>query len=225
MLRHSLLLQVLLLQSLLGHLIIIQAAEEATVDAEEEEEEDYVRVLVGFHDLHQEKEYVSGQRMRPRTGKPQAKVNYEFKKTEALAMQVTRAELEEMKRDSKFSYIEEDILVPVATGASNPVNNGTTILEEETHRQLLEFRSYGIELTQAHRTIDPDPDWDQECGVYLCVVDSGVFLNNADIPYSRGDGYVEGETFGDAEGQEWYNPRGTDHGTQVAVSTTNCIVL
>ncbi|CAJ1954205.1 unnamed protein product [Cylindrotheca closterium] len=210
--RHIILMQMLLLLGFASELI--QAADEET------DEEEYVRVLVGFHDRDQEKEYVRRQRMRPRTGKPQANVNYEFKQTEALAMQVTRAELEEMRRDSKqFSYVEEDILVPVAAaggvgGASNPVNS--TILDKEAQRQLLEFRSYGIELTQAHRTINPDPDWDQECGVYLCVIDSGVFLNNADIPYSRGDGYVEGKTFGNAEGQEWFNPRGTDHGTQVA---------
>ncbi|CAJ1954202.1 unnamed protein product [Cylindrotheca closterium] len=212
--RQILLLQILLLLGLVSQLI--QAAEEESEQAEEE----YVRVLVGFHDRDQEKEYVRRQRVRPRTGKPQAKVNYEFQKTEAVAMQVTRRELEEMKKDSKqFSYVEEDILVPVAAawagGAGSNPSNATT-LDEEAQRRLIELRNYGIELTQAHRTIDPDPDWDQECGVYLCVVDSGVFLNNADIPYSRGDGYVEGKAFGDAEGDQWFNPRGTDHGTQVA---------
>ncbi|CAJ1954206.1 unnamed protein product [Cylindrotheca closterium] len=212
-LRKILLLRVLLILSLVSPLI--QAAEE---ESEQREDDDYVRVLVGFHDRDQEKEYVRRQRMRPRTGKPQSKINYEFKQTEALAMQVTRAELEEMRRDSKqFSYVEEDILVPVAAaaGSSNSAN-ATNTWDERMQRQLLEFKSYGIELTQAHRTINPDPNWDQECGVYLCVIDSGVFIDNLDIPYSRGDGYVDGKTFGSAEGQEWFNPKGTDHGTQVA---------
>ncbi|CAJ1954200.1 unnamed protein product [Cylindrotheca closterium] len=206
-LRHTNLFQFLILQSLLlSHLLLTAQAQE------QEDEEEYVRVLVGFHDVQQEKEYVRRQRMQPRTaGRPKSKINYTFKQTEALAMQVTLSELEEMKKDSRFSYIEDDVLVPVA-GFSNPTN--VTALVEETHRQLAEATNYGIELTQANRIISPDPDY-QECAVYACVVDSGVFIDNADIPYSRGDGYVDGATFGDAVGQDWYYPRGTSHGTYV----------
>mmetsp|Transcript_35052 Transcript_35052/g.84866 ORF Transcript_35052/g.84866 Transcript_35052/m.84866 type:complete len:530 (-) Transcript_35052:179-1768(-) len=205
--RHTLLPQVLLLLSILSEAITA-------------EEEEYVRVLVGFHDRQEEKEYVRRQRMQPRTagGKPKSKIKYEFKKTEAVAMEVTLAELEEMKKDSKkFSYIEEDILVPVATGASSitPIMNATTTLEEETRRRLAEVTNWGIEMTQADRIISPDPNWDQECGVYACAVDSGLFLDHEDIPYSRGDGYVDGKTFGTAEGQEWFYPRGTSHGTYI----------
>lgn len=219
-LRNNVLFRFLLLQCLVTRLIQAAVEVEVEVPVEAEEAEDYVRVLVGFRDLQEEKEYVRRQRMQPRSGKPKAKINYQFQQTEALAMQVTREELQEMKKDSKFSYIEEDVLVPVAGGGA--LVNATNMLHEgvaEAHRQLFEFTNYGINLTQAQRIISPDPDWDQECGVYACVVDSGVFLANADIPYSRGDGYVDGKSFGGAEGEDWYYPRGTNHGTHVAVSS------
>jgi len=70
-----------------------------------------------------------------------------------------------------------------------------------------EYKSYGIGLTQADRTINPDPNFGEGCGVYACVVDSGVDLDNADVPYSLGDGYVDGRAFSTAAGQQWFNPK------------------
>lgn len=214
LLRQSLLFQLLLL----WHIICIgssvaQAAEEESSFNDDDDDEEYVRVMVGFRDRAESKAYVRAQRFQARTasGKPKTKINYQFQQTDAVAMEVTKAELEEMKRSKQFQYIEEDILVPVAT--SNISLDNTTAV-----RELFEFRSYGIELTQAQRTMNPDTTSDEQCIVHLCVVDSGVFLNNADIPYSRGDGYTDGQSFGAASGQDWANPRDTSHGTHVAVS-------
>ena len=195
---NTLLLQILLLQCLFDQAVSIT----------HEEEEEYVKVLVGFRDRQDQQQYVRKSRRQPRTasGKPKTKIKYEYQTTEVVAMEVTRAELEEMRKDGSIDYIEEDFMVPLAQND-----------DDEDGPQ--ELTSYGIGLTQAHRTFTPDPTWDQQCGVYLCVVDSGVFIDNADIPYSRGDGFVDGKAFDEAEGEEWFNPRDSDHGTEVAVSS------
>ena len=73
------------------------------------------------------------------SGKPETIIKYEFQNTEAVAMEVTSAELEEMKKNNSFLYIEEDILVPVA--------------KDDDDYDGFEYKSYGIELTQADRTI------------------------------------------------------------------------
>jgi len=152
----------------------------------------------GFHDRREKREQQS--QSRTTSGESKARIIHQFKNTEAIAMEVTRSELEQMKNNNTFSYIEEDLEI-----------------FEAGHERVLqsEFVNYGIRMTQAHRTFAPDPSWDQQCGVYLCVVDSGVYLDNSDIPYSRGDGYVDGKSFGPAAGQDWSYPIGNNHGTQV----------
>lgn len=215
-LRHTLLFQFVLWQCLFNPAVSV-------------DDEEYVRVMVGFYNRDDEVEYVREQRRLSSTanGKPTTKVNYEFQTTEAVAMEATWAQLEEMKKDSRVLYIEEDLLVTEVSSAlrgksfyadDNAATRTTTLQDQaEDMRKLREIRSYAIEMMQADIDIDPDPTWDQECGVYTCVVDSGVYIDNEDIPYSRGDGYVDGKTFGPAEGQDWYYPRNSNHGTGVAV--------
>lgn len=206
MIRHTLLFHLLWLQCLFSQAVA------------QEEEEEYVRVLVGFRDAQEGKLYARyAQKAQSQhltaNGKPKTILKYEYETTGALAMRVTPDELEEMKKDAIFDYIEEDLKVPFAQND-----------DDEDDEEPTEIRSYGISMTQADRTFNPDPTWDQKCAVYLCVADSGVYLNNADIPYSRGDGYVDGRSFSEAleQGQEWYYPRNGSHGTEVAVSLLLC---
>lgn len=218
-LRHNYLFQLLWLQCL-----FLQAVAQ-------EDEEEYVRVLVGFHDPEETEQYVRKSQLQAPTasGKPKTKVSYEFQNTDAVAMEVTRAELEEMRKDATFDYIEEDIMVPLAKKNDDddwwrdeptrrPTPFPTFRPTPAPTEEIREYESYGIGLTQAYRTFHPDGTWDQQCGVYICSVDSGVFIDNADIPYSRGDGYVDGRSFGLAAGQDWYYPKKGSHGTETAVS-------
>mmetsp|Transcript_42400 Transcript_42400/g.102479 ORF Transcript_42400/g.102479 Transcript_42400/m.102479 type:complete len:215 (+) Transcript_42400:2894-3538(+) len=43
-------------------------------------------------------------------------------------------------------------------------------------------------------------------GVDTCIVDSGVYVNHKEFPYSRGDGYTTGRSFGSASNNLWYRP-------------------
>ena len=205
-LRHNLLFQLLWLQFLCSQAVA------------QEQDAEYVKVLVGFRDQEDIKQYVRKSRIQSRTasGIPQTKINYEFNNTNTVAMEVTRAELEEMRKDSTYDYIEEDFMVPLAKIHERIEEDFVVSIAKNDNED--EHESYGIGLTQAYRTFQPDGSWDQQCGVYLCAVDSGVFIDNADIPYYRGDGYVDGRSFGLADGQEWYYPRNGNHGTETAVS-------
>jgi hypothetical protein len=184
-------------------------------DAQDSSNEDeLIKVLVGFHNVREENAYVSRQQAL-RGGRSRSRIKHQFKNTNALAMEVTKAELAVMRTDPKFKYIEDDVLVYQANSTRvppSPINNHATArsLEEEVN-------SYGLWRTQADQEIRPAESSD-DCVINLCVVDSGLFVDHEDIPYSVGDGYIRGEEFGLPSGQRWYFPQNTDHGTGVTVS-------
>lgn len=224
--HYSILILQLLLMACIARHSDPEARKHRTPDFGNSEEEETVRVILGFHDLEEERAFIEQNVVRQRTGSSRtSKISHRFEKAQAVAMEVSKSELEEMTADSRFSFVEEDILVPVADGVGVGVGgiaipaNASGI--DGRARKLAERTSYGITLTQSDRNVNPDPYSDQECTVYACVVDSGVYLDHEDIPYSRGDGYVDGRAFGVPDGEEWYHPRDTDHGTNVAVSRWN----
>jgi hypothetical protein len=180
-------------------------------------EDELIKVLVGFHNVREENAYVSRQQGL-RGGRSRSRIKHQFKNTNALAMEVTKAELAAMRTDPKFKYIEDDVLVYKANSTRvphSPINNHTTA------RSLEEVVSYGLWRTQADHEIPPAESSD-DCVINLCVVDSGLFVDHEDIPYSVGDGYIRGEEFGLPSGQHWYFPQDTDHGTSVTVSVLRC---
>lgn len=187
---------------------------ETETAAVEGEEEEMVSIMVGFRDSADEGNYVRKQRMNARNGQSKSKINYRFQNTHGLAMEVTRAEYEEMKKDPTFSTVEEDHEVRLAPSTIDTSNITSTL--EEHERWLQEAKSYGVALTQSDQAIPVPPSSWSKCVVYVCIVDSGVFVNHQDIPYARGDGYTDGEAFGQAAGDQWWNPISTPHGSNVA---------
>mmetsp|Transcript_25129 Transcript_25129/g.61969 ORF Transcript_25129/g.61969 Transcript_25129/m.61969 type:complete len:587 (+) Transcript_25129:164-1924(+) len=230
---HALILQVLLLSclvashlanaelfSMFGGVDRTEIAEAAQQDNGEENEE-MVQIMVGFRDSQDETNYIRKQRMQRRNGNSKSKITYQFQNTNGLAMQVTRSEYEAMKQDPTFSQVEEDFEVRVASPPTvdatlNTTTTTSTTMEDHYERYLAEVKSYGIPMTQADQAIPvPPSDW-SKCVVYMCIVDSGVYVNHNDIPYGRNDGYTDGEEFGQASGDQWWNPINTPHGTNVA---------
>ncbi|CAJ1960575.1 unnamed protein product [Cylindrotheca closterium] len=177
------------------------------------DDEEMIKIMVGFRDKGDGNNYKRNQRMQSRDGSSKSKITYEFQNTNGMAMEVTRAEFEQMKQDPAFSTVEEDVEVRVATPATPTANNNTM---EAHERWLAEARSYGLAMTQADQAIPvPPSEWSQ-CVAYMCIVDSGVYVNHNDIPYNRNDGYTDGSAFGQAAGDQWWNPIKTPHGTNVA---------
>eukprot|EP00980_Cylindrotheca_fusiformis_P014472 scaffold3865_cov107-Cylindrotheca_fusiformis.AAC.4 len=183
---------------------------------DDDDESSLIKVMVGFRSRQEEDDYLNRQGSRLRgAGVNQKKVGHKFKNANAVTMEVTREEFDEMSKDPQFDYVEEDILVYKATSSStNQETNDTA--NEETQRLLREITSYGLWRTQADQEIPPADVGDEKCLVHLCIVDSGLFLANQDVPYSLNDGYIIGNEFGLPAGERWYNPIDTDHGTGVA---------
>ncbi|KAL3934324.1 MAG: hypothetical protein SGBAC_009934 [Bacillariaceae sp.] len=167
-----------------------------------------MKVMVGFNHLREELTYIQEDQQKVRTASAKSKITYQFKNTNAIAMEVTRAEYEEMRKDSRFSYIEEDFEVKVASSNLSA--------EERRSRRIQEVQSYAISMTQSDRSIPIPPSSAEDCLVYTCIVDSGVYVDHDDIPYNQGDRYTSGRSFGSAANNLWYRPVNTDHGTNVA---------
>lgn len=199
------------------------AAPEERVDAQQVQEEEIVdeemvKIMVGFRDAEDEFDYIRKQRIEARTADSnfKSKITYQFQNTNGLAMEVTRSEYEKMKEDPTFREVEEDFEVRIASPDASTATVNITDTMEAHERYLAELKSYGIGMTQADQAIPvPPSDWDK-CVVYMCIVDSGVYVNHNDIPYGRNDGYSDGEEFGQASNDQWWNPINTPHGTNVA---------
>ncbi|CAJ1954213.1 unnamed protein product [Cylindrotheca closterium] len=181
-------------------------------------EEETIKVLVGFKHMREEVKYIEEEDQKVRVAGnstiKKSKIKYQFKNTNAVAMEVTRAEYEEMQKDSRFSYIEEDFEVKLAS-FDPPINEEEQLLRR-TQQVIREVQSYAIPMTQSDQFIPTPPGDAANCMVYTCIVDSGVYINHQDIPYDRGDGYTTGRSFGSAVNNLWYRPVNTNHGTNVA---------
>ena len=170
-----------------------------------------IKIMVGFNDLQEEEAYIAQEAARVQTAsdnnnaETENKIKYQFQNTNAIAMEVTPEEYEQMQQDGRFSYIEEDFEVKIAE-----------LTPEEHQRRIQEVRSYAIAMVQADQSIPTPPSDSENCVVYTCIVDSGVYVDHMDLPYSRGDGYISGREFGSAVNNLWYRPINTNHGTNVA---------
>lgn len=203
------------------------------IENDRESDQEMIKIMVGFRNSQGENDYIAAASNAAASNAAAAaaagmrgsissssnmnnKIKHQFKNAHAVAMEVTRAEFEQMRNDdsSLFQYVEEDITVYKAKRSSN--HNNTS------RRALDEIISYGLWRTQSDVEILPATT-EEDCVINLCVVDSGVFLDHQDIPYSVNDGYTRGEEFGIPSNQRWYNPQGTDHGSAVAVSLTTAI--
>jgi subtilisin family serine protease len=183
--------------------------------SDRQDDSSLISVLVGFENRDQERDFVRSSRARN-----EFSIKYEYKMAKAVWMQVTKMEYEELKRDQRIAYIEDDPIVyqvnhappHIATEAATPRASTSSAPPK---RSLAEQVSYGLYRVQGDRSIPPSPD-STECQVKVCIVDSGLVIDHYDIPYTRGDGYIDGKEFGLPWGQHWYNPSlTTDHGTAV----------
>jgi len=191
------------------------AVEAAAAAASGREDDEMISIMVGFRDGEDERKYIRSQRVQARNGNNKSQINYQFQNINGLAMKVTREEYEQMKDDPTFSSVEMDPEVRVVSQSTLDTSNYTATMEAH-ERWMQEVQSYGIPLTQSGQAIPTPPsDW-SKCVVYVCIVDSGVYVNHNDIPYARGDGYTHGEEFGQASGDQWWNPINTPHGSNVA---------
>jgi hypothetical protein len=111
------------------------------------------KVLVGFHSLEKKNDFImtyEHQKLKSLAAgkRKQSKIKRRFKYTEAIAMEVTRGELLEMKANPDIAYIEDDGVVRKAK--SFPTNS--------THMRLLgEAVSDAIVLTQGNLQIPLPP--------------------------------------------------------------------
>jgi subtilisin family serine protease len=185
-------------------------------DFDRQDDSSLISVLVGFENRNQERDFVRSTRARN-----EFSIKYEYKMAKAVWMEVTKVEYEELKRDQRIAYMEDDPIVyqvnhappHIATEAATPRNSTSST---PPGRSLREQVSYGLNRVQGDRSIPPSPD-STDCQAKVCIVDSGLVIDHYDIPYKRGDGYIDGEEFGIPWGQYWYNPAWTtDHGTAVA---------
>jgi hypothetical protein len=176
-----------------------------------------ISILVGFNSLEEENSFVKlrSSNQMTRGGKPASKIKHEFKRANAIAMEVTKAELETMRRDPSIRYIEDD---PIVHLARIPMTNKESILEQKGKRFLYEDSSYGLRKIQGDQAIPQPPSADGKCAINVCIVDSGLLMTHYDIPYNSSN--VQGAEFGSLpSGQYWYNPDplSNEHGTSVAV--------
>ena len=76
---------------------------------------------------------------------------------------------------------------------------------------------YGIGSIQGDLVGIPSPP-PNNC-FKVCVIDDGLLVSHADIPYVVGESNVKGQHFGLPDDKEWWNPSpDSAHGTHVAVS-------
>lgn len=183
-------------------------------------EEDNVRILVGFDSWQDEERFVRARKTEQmnRGLKRKSKIKYQFKQTKAIAMEVTKAELEAMKQDSAISYIEEDPIVHRASFST--LYDETSTQQHLRNRLLQEDTSYGLRKIQGDASIPLPTSSSGDCAINICIVDSGLSTTHYDIPYGSDQIYIKGAEFGMPEGQRWNNPNpgNNDHGTGVAVS-------
>ena len=145
-----------------------------------------------------------------------------FQYTNAIAIEVTKEEWDQLEQDPDVLYIEHDHLVyaleePALRGShfvknSKGFNNTSTL----PRRRLSETASYGLFAVQGDIEL-PIADTKEDCLINVCIVDSGLHINHFDIPYSLDEPqFIKGEEFGLPLDQVWYNSKGIDHGTAVA---------
>jgi len=122
-----------------------------------------------------------------------------YKRTAAVAVSVPADELDAIDNDEDVLYVEEDLRV-------------------FPHSETVPWGIQAIQASQPYsaKTI-PLPqsnNKDVGCRIKVCVVDSGLFVDHPDIPYSLDSPTLQGKEFGLPPDQSWYEPRGS-HGTHV----------
>jgi serine protease len=180
-------------------------------------QEDTIKILVGFHTREEEQSFSLAQSStlaRTRgTASSSPKISYEYQQTDAIAMEVTQAQYEEMQLDDRFAYVEKDPL----TYKFAPHTNSTQ-RRKRRYLQEVEEISYALISVQGDEDNIPlPPSSAPSCLVNVCIVDAGMIEDHYDIPYTRGGPYIDGQEFGLPSGQFWWNAKlNDDHGTAVA---------
>ncbi|CAJ1954195.1 unnamed protein product [Cylindrotheca closterium] len=213
------------LPSLLRACLLISCLSLVTSTASAQEDDGKISVLVGFKTQEATQQFVSSYQEVAVTasvgdsgeateikssGGPQ--IQYEYENAQALEVRVTQKEFEQMKEDDQFAYVEED---PIVYQMETPTSSASADIRRQL--QAAEEPSYGLFSVQGDKDIPLPPSNAEDCLVDICIVDSGLIEDHFDIPYKRGDGFVDGEEFGLPSGQYWWNARpDDDHGTGVA---------
>jgi hypothetical protein len=160
-------------------------------------------ILIRFESADEENDFL---RIFKQTKSPESKIRYHFHHAPIVSLSVSRDELLHIKET--VTNIEEDPVVSIP----KPI----PVKERIGQRSLREQISYGLKQTQADQPLPFPPAGSPDCVVNVCIIDSGLRVGNADIPYANGDGFLEGEEFGIPSDQYWFSPSpNADHGTAV----------
>jgi hypothetical protein len=158
------------------------------------QDEEMVRVVVGFQD---EKSYAEFEARSKTSRSISALHQVRYKRTIAVAMNIPVTQWADLEDDPSVAYVEEDAKAYL----------------------LSETVPWGIVAVQGTDPAIPLPDPGNEC-FKICVIDTGLLVNHADIPYSLGMSNIDGKEFNLGEGELWHNPSAaSSHGTHVTVSS------
>jgi hypothetical protein len=163
------------------------------------QDEEMVRVVVGFQDEQSytkfEARWKTARWKTARSSSLSHQVRY--KRTNAVAMHIPLTQWADLENDPSVAYVEEDTKAYI----------------------LAETVPWGIVTVQGTDSAIPLPDPGNEC-FKICVIDAGLMVNHADIPYEFGMSDIDGNEFNLPPGEFWYNPsEGSSHGTHVTVSS------
>jgi len=152
--------------------------------------EEMINVVVGYSN----EESSTFQAHEGRRYLSQFDVRTRFKRANAISMRIRASEVHMLEQDPDVTYVEEDIKM----------------------YPLSEEYPWGVNLVNGNSADSiPSPKSGENC-FKICVVDTGVRVEHPDIPFSRGDGKIEGRDFRLPYGQTWYNPSpSANHGTHV----------
>eukprot|EP00980_Cylindrotheca_fusiformis_P014471 scaffold3865_cov107-Cylindrotheca_fusiformis.AAC.3 len=204
-------------------------ASTTTEEEREKKDRNKISILVGFADSEEQRSFVESTK-RTRND---LTIEYEYQMTNTVRMRVSKSERDALLRDRRITLVEDDFIVERAVPEPQ---TRLRRLEDGQQQELLlnnftsqrEETSYGLNQVQGTEPLpnlrgeeashQQTPDGNKtKCVKTVCIIDSGLLIDHYDIPYSRGDGYIEGAEFGLPFGQYWYNPDPElDHGTAVA---------
>ena len=167
--------------------------------------------------------------------KPPPLRRFRYSKSPALAMALSPEQIEQLSHDPRIAYIQPEVQLKLQQTTTTtttttttqqrlrqvpptPRNNNNNNNKIQDNQEIIPL---GIQVVQGTSTnIPPSMVRNSTCSnprsFKVCVVDTGLYLNHEDIPYTHGSNNVQGITLGLSTNQRWYNvtPRNS-HGTHV----------